>query len=64
MTYSQADGGKPMQARIVGYTSENNEGLGNIPPTNHWTSFLEVPNWRSVRVDVAPGYGEDISAHI
>lgn len=45
---------------LVAYTNENNEGDedGN-PPTNHWCTFLETPDHKSVRLDMAPGYGSD-----
>ncbi|KAI3061994.1 hypothetical protein CBS147339_9964 [Penicillium roqueforti] len=45
---------------ISGYINPNNEGDedGN-PPTNHWAAFLQFGDTGSVRIDMAPGYGDD-----
>lgn len=45
---------------ICAYENEKNEGDedGNSP-TNHWAIFLEISEKHSVRLDMAPGYGDD-----
>ncbi len=41
--YNVTDGNTPVVfLHIVGYKNEENEGDGDIPPTNHWASFRGV----------------------
>lgn len=55
--YKVKDDNEPILfLHIVGYINEHNLGDGEIPPTNHWASFLEIARG-SVRLEVAPGYG-------
>ncbi|KIY73170.1 hypothetical protein CYLTODRAFT_387154 [Cylindrobasidium torrendii FP15055 ss-10] len=38
---------------FVAHTNEDNAGDGNIPPTNHWSLFMESSSSSSVRIEVA-----------
>src|SRR4051812_24778656 len=42
------------------YRNDVNQGdeLGN-PPTNHWVFSLALPEQKSIRLDMMPGYGSD-----
>ncbi|GAB1318413.1 hypothetical protein MFIFM68171_08623 [Madurella fahalii] len=53
-------GKRVVALHLVAYINENNEGdEEGLPPTNHWCCFLEVPEHKSVRLDMVPGYGSD-----
>lgn len=39
---------------FVALTNLDNLGDGDLPPTNHWSIFLEVAARRSVKIDCAP----------
>ena len=47
--------GKTISAiHFVADPNERNEGAGDVPPTNHWSIYLQLDDASSVRLEVIP----------